>query len=350
MSGATYERQRLLEDFFRACNDSEIRWVLLRGRVTLTTPGKDVDVLLDPAHKGLFEEVVRSVGGVVQPGRLHPSHQTYRIGRPLKGAIPLDAVTRLAYGRDLQLESHLESGCLDRRVRSGWLYELDPTDLFWTVLLHCLFDKWYFTERRIDELRSSLPLLVRQSEAERFTVGLLPADWSANRVVETVGRGDFEAFEALAAQLSPQPHGSAVRRNPRWGLDATAAKVYNRLWLTAGFGAPVHVDSVLDAAAVTSVVTAVHRRPRLIEVTVDVPAPERPAAEAALAAAGYRQVRERWSRLRRTGLESVRTVTGAWSAESGRASSRTLPLGGRQHCRWAVLERGPAEETVGGAP
>jgi thymidylate kinase len=122
----------------------------------------------------------------------------------------LDVVTALTYGSDRRLRTDLAAMALDRRVRRGERYELTPTDTFWTVLLHCLLDKGRFSEHRIGDLTTALPDLVPGSPAEAVVTAQCPEGWSAERLVECVGRADWESLNGLAASLSPgDDHGHA---------------------------------------------------------------------------------------------------------------------------------------------
>lgn len=339
MSPAT-SRLEMLQRLMVVCNDSGVRWALLRGRANLGV-GHDEDLLVAREHQPAFEELVREAGGVVSPGRLHVSHRSYRIGRPLSDALVLDVVTGLKYNRRLQIPSGLEAGCLDRRVKDGWLYEFEPTDQFWTVLLHCILDKRSVTERRARELTEALPQLTRPSEGETFTAQLLPPDWCPQRLVDCVERGEWMSLQSLADELTPAPKPSPlVRRHPVIGLDAFAGRLHAHLWVASGLGATARAADVLESARLRTAVIAVRRRPGVLSLTLAVSEADRQAVETVLRGDGYRHGAAAWTRLARAGLERVELVSPAQSTMSPReleaVMTASLPLAGRQHYRWAV--------------
>lgn len=208
--------QRLAE----AWDAAGVRWALLRGRATLGQPGRDVDLLVHCDDLPAFATTVRSHGGVGYPRWAHPWARRFHLA-----GVELDVKTELRYRRRNPVATQLADGCLDRRVKTGWLWELSPTDTFWTVLLHCLLDKQTFTERRAAELEASVPLLVRPSAAEAATAKLLPAGWSPDRVVDLVEVRKWSELGMLARELSPGPTEPPLWRRATEFSRAAAAKV-----------------------------------------------------------------------------------------------------------------------------
>jgi thymidylate kinase len=194
----------LLEQVFAGLDDQGVRWSVLRGAGDLKNAERDVDLLVSVDDLPVFEEVVSALGGVRLPQWLQGWHRFYwfrppQLSRP---GLMLDVVTTLTYGRDGRLPTDLAAVALDRRIRRGTRYELAPTDTFWTVMLHCLLDKGRFKERRIRELEAALPDLVFPSEGEVIVASQCPEGWSPERLVECVGRGDWESLYWLTASLS----------------------------------------------------------------------------------------------------------------------------------------------------
>ncbi|CAA9396254.1 MAG: hypothetical protein AVDCRST_MAG47-3084 [uncultured Nocardioidaceae bacterium] len=187
-----------MERLARAWDDAGVRWALIRGQVTLARPGSDVDLLIHPADWAVAEETLRSEGGIAYPRWRYPGHREFQLQE-----LRLDTVTELRYSRRDPVSSGLEDGCLERRVRDGWLWQLSPTDTFWTVLLHCVLDKGAFKERRRAELSATCPVLLRGSTPEAFTAQVLPADWSTDRVVACVQDELWDELEELAVRLRP---------------------------------------------------------------------------------------------------------------------------------------------------
>lgn len=220
MSASERWPSTLLEQAFAAFDDRGVRWGLLCGAADLVTADRDVDLLVSVEDLTALEDVVFDLGGVRLPGWLVRQHRFYwfrppRLRRP---GLMLDVVTTLSYGRARQLPTDFTATALDSRVPRGGHYELTPTDTFWTVMLHCLLDKGRFSEQRIGDLRTALPDLVSGSDAEEVVSAQCPEGWSTERLVECVGREDWEALKGLAASLSSQDendHGRTTHRARR---------------------------------------------------------------------------------------------------------------------------------------
>ncbi len=194
-----------------------VRWALLRGRADLGSPGGDVDLLVSAADLDSFDDVVLELGAFRLP-RLrtpgswsravlrHPWHRFYVLTDPSSGAsVKLDVVTQLVYGRQARLESGLEGGCLERRVVDDGVQVLDPTDMFWTVLLHCLLDKQKVTPHRAAELGSVVDRLRRPSAGEDFVATLLPPGRSVDEVVAWVRAGRWRELADLGRSVLGLP-------------------------------------------------------------------------------------------------------------------------------------------------
>jgi len=192
-----------MDQVFRALDDRGVRWSLLRGGADLEHLERDVDLLVAGDDLPTFQEVVADLGGVPLPGWLQSWHRFYWFRPPTltRPGLTLDVVTALIYGRDGRLPTDLAEGCLQRRVRRGSVYEMAPTDTFWTVLLHCLLDKGDVKERRARELEAALPGLVRPSEGEAVAERICPEGWTPDRLVECVREGAWSTVRELAAVL-----------------------------------------------------------------------------------------------------------------------------------------------------
>lgn len=188
----------MLERLAGAWDEAGVRWALLRGRATLDT-GSDVDLLVHRDDLARFEGILLDEGGVSYPRWAHPWHLRF-----LVQGIELDVVTELRYCRRRPVSTGLEDGCLERRERDGWLWELAPTDMFWTVLLHCLLDKKEVTERRAAELWATLPFVDRPSAGEQVIAAMLPPGWSAARLLALVYGERWDELERLAHRLAPR--------------------------------------------------------------------------------------------------------------------------------------------------
>ena len=245
----------LLQQLFDELNQRRVLWCVVRGGADLENRERDVDLLVASHDLRAFQEAVVRLGGVPLPSWLQGWHRFYWF-RPTaltRPGLTLDVVSALIYGRDGRVRTDLAAGCLERRVRSGGVYEMAPTDAFWTVLLHCLLDKGEVKERRARELEAALPHLVRPSDGEAVAADVCPPDWAPDRLIECVRTGDWDSISTLAATLKPGPSDagstanyetgiaksetirSAKRRLPRRNsLGGNAAKVaYAEVWTLA---------------------------------------------------------------------------------------------------------------------
>jgi len=345
---------------FAALDDIGVRWALLRGRDGLDTSARDVDLLVERDHLSSFEDVVFMFGGVALPARMHPWHRFYLLEDPASGdTVKLDVVTELVYHRDRPLYSGLEGGCLDRRVRDGDVTVLADTDMFWTVLLHCLLDKQAINERRGAELEATVDGVVRPSPGEAWFETLCRADWTVERVFEAVRSRDWDSLVRLGHQIVSAP--AAAPASSELNRPATSAAIpgmrrarsiatssrrrtadlaraaYPLLWRRAGLGANPGILDVAEASAVDLLVTRLCRRPGRVEVEVLVHEERAETLLDALRRQRYRRLGRGWTRVTGSGTERVRVVSSSDLGISGpdwedlrRSSS---PMYQRVHCR-----------------
>jgi thymidylate kinase len=352
---------------FAALDSVGVRWALLRGRDGLETSARDVDLLVHRDDLSSLEDVVFALGGVALPARMHPWHRFYVLDDPVSGdGVKLDVVTELVYHRDRPLYSGLEAGCLDRRVQSEDVTVLADTDMFWTVLLHCLLDKQAINERRSAELEATVDRVLRPSPGEVWFRTLCPPGWSVERVLESVRARDWESLVRLGRQIvaapAPATESSGVHRpapsDPLPGVQqariiATSSRrrttdlaraAYPVLWRRAGLGASPGVLDVAEAAAIDLLVTRLSRWPGIVEVDLLVHEGQVTTLLDAMRDHRYRRLGRGWTRVTFRGTERVRVVSSsdlalsppAW--ESLRRSSS--PMYQRLHCRRVTT--GPA--------
>ncbi|WP_446219653.1 hypothetical protein [Micromonospora sp. IBHARD004] len=348
-----------LDDVFDGFDSTGVSWALLRGRSTLDLAGRDVDLLVAGADLARAEEVIFALGGVALPRALHPWHRFYVIGdRRSRHGLKLDIVVELIYHRELRFRSGLEGPLLERRVHDGRVHVLDPTDLFWTVLLHCLLDKQAVNDRRRAELAAAAPVVVTPSPGQEFFESLCPPEWTGDRAVERARAGDWPSLVALgramlaragaaspsSAHVDPAPRAKGMSRlpaatvqKPRQWARSMAAAAYPVVWRRAGLGASPRVLRVVEETAVDVLVLGLRRRPALCEVDLLVDDGLHERLVCALRQARYRWAAGAWNRLTRAGLERVcvtspsqREMTAATWAELSTSSS---PMYRRRHCR-----------------
>ena len=367
----------LVAAVFGGLDQVGVRWALLRGRATLGAPGGDVDLLVAAEDLDSFEDVVFELGAFALPRMrvptswsravLRPSwHRFYVVPAPSSGAsLKLDVVTQLVYNKQRKLASKLEEGCLARRVEDGGVYVLDPTDHFWTVLLHCLLDKHHVTAHRAAELESVVAKLRRPSPGEAFFDSLCPPGYSADGAVSHVLHRDWDSLAAAgrvilgttersAAEPSSGPTtstpdrvarqrpGGADQAAPRLarGLRAAAVSAYPAIWRRAGLGVVPRVLDIVEAGAVEATVVRLRRRPARCEIYLLTVDEQQRSLVARLRADRYIPFRSRWYRLTSVGLERVLLVTAeqlSLSVDAVDEVRRTsLPMAGRTHCRRAT--------------
>lgn len=353
----------LLRRVLAGFDSTGVRWALLRGRSGLGVPGRDVDLLIAEEDLERAEDVVFALRGVALPRSLHPWHRFYVLDDSATGEnLKLDVVVEVVYHRQLRLRTGLEAGVLDRRWREGspgWLSVLDPTDAFWTVLLHCLLDKQAFKSRRRDELTAALPRLVTPSAGEEVFDALCPPGWCGTRAANRVGEGDWPALVALGCEMvaragdaagdasvtgGPGTGGTgrpgvrrALTRTPRRWARLAVAAAYPTVWRRAGLGAVPRVLDVVDDAGVDVLVRALRRRPVICGVDLLVADPCLGPLRAALRSDGFRPVAGAWTRVGLTGLERVRVSSTSQEGWSGpdwtRVRTSAWPVYGRLHSR-----------------
>jgi hypothetical protein len=337
-----------------------------------------VDLLVCADDLDSFEDVVFELGAFVLP-RLrvpgswsravlrHPWHRFYILTDPSSGAsVKLDVVTQLVYGKQLKLASALESGCLDRRVVDDGVYVLEPSDTFWTVLLHCLLDKQKVTPHRAAELESVVEEVRRPSPGEEFFETLCPPDCSADQALSLVRNRDWRSLadlgrlilEPLSKSEAEAEAEGTLASGPRRGgrrlarrggksvlrlnqaLRAAAVSAYPVVWRRAGLGAVPRVLDLMEAASFEATVLVLRRLPIVCDVLVLTPEEQRVSVGVMLRAGHYVPVAGGWHRLTGVGLERVRLVTAQQLALSKedvhRLRDSSLPMAGRTHCRRAV--------------
>jgi hypothetical protein len=346
MTGQAPEEPGLLDRVLAGLELAEVRWALLRGRAYLGVPGGDMDVLVAADDLGPFEDVVFGVSGLALPRTLHPWHRFYVLDDPDSDAsLILDVVTELTYSRALRIASGLETGCLDRRRKVDGLYVLDPTDMFWTVLLHCLLDKQSVTGRRRRELEEVVQVVTGPSPGEAFFASLCPADWSPERAIASVAHGDWDALADLRRQISsgvspvPRSLAGSVLALPGRLVRRGARAIYPTVWRRAGLGVTPHILDVVESVGVGTIVVSLRRRPVLCEVVLLVPDDRRRALVERLPEEHYWCAQGVWTRAGQRGLERVRVLSPTELVLSSPAWADVLrfstPMPGRAHCRRA---------------
>lgn len=297
-------------------------WLVLRGRAQLPSPGHDVDLLVAREDLARAEDVIFSLGGVALPRRVHPWHRMYLLDREGAPRLLVDVITEITYNRQLRLTTDLADVLLERRVWDGTVPVPDDSDLFWTVLLHCLLDKQAFSPSRRGELLGALPGLRAGSPGERFYAGLGLGSPSPEQLVALV-RAEFwdelaRLGTAMVARLRDRRGIVPVQRTPAGGngagaapgprgvrqrLRGAAANAYPYVWRRLGLGATPHAPVAVKDAQVDARVAEVVRRPLLCTVALDADPEDAPKVDKALRSRRFLPVGDGWYRVGSTGLE-----------------------------------------------
>jgi len=153
------EPPRLALDVLAAFDEAAISWCLVRGGPEgLSRPG-DVDVLVAPADIARAIDIMRSHGFIRLRSYGRGTHAFFLgLDPATRSWVEFDLVTEIAYGRHFELVTGAEQDALARRQSRQGLWTLAPDDEFWTLLLHCAFDKGAMPEhheRRLAELSGS---------------------------------------------------------------------------------------------------------------------------------------------------------------------------------------------------
>jgi thymidylate kinase len=200
-SGTTAAIHSVLSRAFRALDESESAWLLLRGENDLSRPQGDVDVLVSEDLLPQLDGLLRGVGlhRVVAPG--HGSHRFYFSFDPVQGAwIKLDVVSRLEFGRNQQWPTPLAAECLGRRVRRGLLWLPDEDDKAWLELLHLLLDKEELPAGRLEAALSAAAVATADGPVVLFLEKVLGPRTSA-WLLDGVRAGEPSDVTALSARL-----------------------------------------------------------------------------------------------------------------------------------------------------
>ena len=197
------ELHPVLEIVFRAFEEADIRWCLLRIPASWTAPEGDVDLLIDPVHMENVREILQALEFVPLPAGIRSFHTHFlRYHRPTDCWIWLDIVTALAFGPFSMLQTRAEAACLARRQRHEAGAVLAPEDAFWALLLHCLLDKGGIAPHHRIRLRELVEAACTDGPLAQVVAASCPPGWTLERMVECVSLGDWATVEPLAPSLT----------------------------------------------------------------------------------------------------------------------------------------------------
>jgi thymidylate kinase len=142
----------------------------------------------------LGEADVLAAGYLRVPARGHGTHRFYRAYDAEHDAwIELDVAAEVAFGRYEEYATEVASDLLARRSRNGDLWQLDPDDVFWHVVLHDLLRRGavaaYRRERVTQHARAW-----RDGPLARLLDDLAPG--SPARLLQAAAAGDERGLRA----------------------------------------------------------------------------------------------------------------------------------------------------------
>jgi hypothetical protein len=193
----------LVQEVFAAFDTESLPWCLLRGPVEGGGKGEDVDLLVAQQDKGRVAALLGRLGFVGLKTWGRGSHQFFvAYHLPTDQWIRLDIVSRFSFGPLQTFHAPGAEEALVRRQLQAGIATLHPDDAFWTLLLHCLLDKATFSERHARRLTELVGAAHSDSMLSRQVTALLPEGWNAARLIEGVGRQEWEALMQVGDALA----------------------------------------------------------------------------------------------------------------------------------------------------
>lgn len=189
----------LLRTCFASLDAAGFRWCLLRGGPEdLAHGARDVDLLVDAADWPRMDALLGGLGllRVVGHGR---GPAGFYVGRDMEADswVRLDVTVDLAYGRFMQLETGIATGCLDRLERVDGIPVLGPDDTFWCLVLHCILEKGFVADRHASRLQALVDQARDDGPFGTFVASVVPADWDPQQMRALVRDGDWADLVAL---------------------------------------------------------------------------------------------------------------------------------------------------------
>jgi hypothetical protein len=191
---------------FRA---SAIGWCIVRGEPRGLGPGRDVDLLVDPADLPRAEGVLREVGFGPLTDRFG-RRTTWATYDPVADRwIRLDLAQRLELGR-----IHVPAvGVLERTIEAGDIPRLAPDDEFWSLLLHGFLDHATLRHDHGARLAALAPAGRAASGPVAEAVHQhLSGRWRLEDLADAAGRGAWGEIEAFAETFRASGSSRSARR------------------------------------------------------------------------------------------------------------------------------------------
>lgn len=176
---------------------------MLRDELDLTAQLDDVDLLVDRESVADAHSLLHSLGFMRVPTLGRGTHRFYLAYDPSEDQwIKLDVVTELSFGPCFAFRTKAAHGCLIRRQRDGPLHTLAPDDAFWTLLLHCMFDKGRFSPKRTLRLLQLHPAARGDGVWSDLISSICPPGWNAATILDMVCSGTWAALESATPAMA----------------------------------------------------------------------------------------------------------------------------------------------------
>jgi thymidylate kinase len=139
----------LIETVFKALDQRDVAWLLLRGLDGLSAPTGDVDLLVEPDGLDVLDRVLVDHGFSAQGWALFVQRRSYVAYVATDDLwIHFDVVAEVSFGPMLEFDTSVSRSCLDRRQRRGGVPTLSGDDAFWHLLLHYELDRGEIPQKR----------------------------------------------------------------------------------------------------------------------------------------------------------------------------------------------------------
>jgi len=247
---------------FKALDQCNVNWVLLRDAPRRPGVTGDVDILVTPVSGRDLDRTLASAGFLRVPPRGRGSHRFVLRVREIEfcaydaGADAwhdLDVLTEVSFGPDLQFRTGLAEHLLARKRYVDGVATLHPTDEFFYLLLHELLksgDVAPYRRERISALASmSDPTSPVAEEIERVSPG------SAVRLREAALSGQWHGVRSIGEGIR---QGWRRRRPFQVGVVAAVSKVTQFLPARAPVGISVAILGP-DGAGKTTLASSLRR-------------------------------------------------------------------------------------------
>ncbi|MCW2571923.1 MAG: hypothetical protein JWO88_1981 [Frankiales bacterium] len=195
-----------LARLFEALERTEVQWALLRVPSAPQAPTGDVDLLVRRGDLDRLREVLHQQGFVAVPGWQRPPSMLF-VGYddPSAHYLLLDVTDEVSFGPAGRFATPAADELLSGSRWVDGMRELERSDAFWALLLHCLLDKGAVPEHYRDRLQAGAKTADTDSvlgrtlmlQAASLRDAVASADWAAvERAAPSVAAG-------WSARLSP---------------------------------------------------------------------------------------------------------------------------------------------------